>query len=81
MQESHVRQPRDIMDFVVTLVNSNFYLPNKQEEILPAGPTRMTFQRKKSEEKVKRHYTVVNALVYRACLNSKPEVFKIFFAL
>ena len=53
MQESHVRQPRDIMDFVVTLVNSNFYLPNKQEEILPAGPTRMTFQRKKSEEKVK----------------------------
>ena len=51
MQESHVRQPRDIVDFVVTLVNSNFYLAKKQEEILPAGPTRMTFQGKKVKKK------------------------------
>lgn len=84
-----------IVDFIVTLVNSNFYLLNKQEEIFPAGPVRMTFRlvhcslahsppggiMNKSEEKVKWHYTVVYAVVYRVCLNSKPEDFKILFAL
>lgn len=84
-----------IVDFIVTLVNSNFYLLNKQEEIFPAGPARMTFQlvhcslahyppggiMNKSEEKVKWHYTVVYAVVYRVCLNSKSEDFKILFAL
>lgn len=102
MIKMHIEHAKKVMskspgkvDFIVTLVNSNFYLLNKQEEIFPAGPARMTFRlvhcslahyppggiMNKSEEKVKWHYTVVYAVVYRVCLNSKSEDFKILFAL